>query len=353
MESRLKEFDLMRTLAIFIILMHHLPGHSFNFYDFTFFGINYDMSWLNQLNRYFGLGIFIFISGYLINRKKKGIKNWSNIKVFVVKRYIRIIPLYIIAYIIFVTIFQHLIHNNNVLCIVIHLLGLQIIFASKYCYPVMTLWFVGLIISYYYVFVISARYSRNNKIHWSMIIAFPLVFIFFKYFFGYTDKRFVVYYGIFIFGIVSEEYKVMDNLKWHQIVSAVFVVILCMVIYSLIIYPGIFKGDAKPSIFSFIGLYAFIVTNLLMIGFVIASYGFSKYLCNICCSRKFRTIAYASYCMFLFHRPIWWAMLKINNPSNSIIKLLYLVLLGIPLIILLSYYLQRCYDELISSVSRT
>ena len=153
MESRLKEFDLMRTLAIFIILIHHLPGHSFNFYNFTVVGTNYDMSWLNQLNRYFGLGIFIFISGYLINRKRKSIKNWSDINRFVVNRYIRIIPLYILAYIIFITIFRNMINNIDIVSIIIHLLGLQIIFASKYCDPVMTLWFVGLIISYYFVFV--------------------------------------------------------------------------------------------------------------------------------------------------------------------------------------------------------
>ena len=76
-----------------------------------------------------------------------------------------------------------------------------------------------------------------------------------------------MYYGIFIFGIVCEEYKVMDHLKWYQVISAVLVIIFCMVIYSLIIYPGIFKGGAKPSIFSFIGLYAFVVSNMLMISF--------------------------------------------------------------------------------------
>ena len=173
-----------------------------------------------------------------------------------------------------------------------------------------------------------------------------------KYFSGFTDKRLVLYYGVFVFGIVCEEYKVMDNLKWHQIGSAAFVVILCMVIYSLIIYPNIFNAAIKPSIFSFIGLYAFIVSNLLMIGFVIVSYECSKYFCNIGSYKKYKTIAYASYCMFLFHRPVWWAMTQIYNPKNSFVKLLYLLVIGIPLIITLSYYIQRWYDQLIETISK-
>jgi peptidoglycan/LPS O-acetylase OafA/YrhL len=56
-------------------------------------------------------------------------------------------------------------------------------------------------------------------------------------------------------------------------------------------------------------------------------------------------IAYASYGMYLFHRPVWWLMVDIYNPANVQIKALYLALLGIPLTIFFSYYLQKFYDR--------
>jgi len=52
MNNRLFIFDLMRALAIFIILFHHLPQYSGNFYNFNFIGIHIDLSPVNGLNRY-------------------------------------------------------------------------------------------------------------------------------------------------------------------------------------------------------------------------------------------------------------------------------------------------------------
>jgi peptidoglycan/LPS O-acetylase OafA/YrhL len=69
MSAIIPEFNVMRALGIFIILAHHLPDYCFNYYNLSYLGINIDISLLNDLNRYFALGIFIFISGYLLNEK--------------------------------------------------------------------------------------------------------------------------------------------------------------------------------------------------------------------------------------------------------------------------------------------
>jgi predicted membrane chloride channel (bestrophin family) len=49
--------------------------------------------------------------------------------------------------------------------------------------------------------------------------------------------------------------------------------------------------------------------------------------------------------MYLFHRPVWWLMEDVYSPANVKFKAVYLVLLGIPLTIFVSYYLQKFYDR--------
>jgi peptidoglycan/LPS O-acetylase OafA/YrhL len=49
--------------------------------------------------------------------------------------------------------------------------------------------------------------------------------------------------------------------------------------------------------------------------------------------------------MYLFHRPVWWIMEDICNPTNVQVKAVFLALFGIPLTILISYYLQKFYDR--------
>ncbi len=71
--QRLEELDIMRGLAILIILFHHLPDYGFNFFDLRNFGIGLDLSFLNGLNTYFGLGLFIYVSGVLLQHNYRGL----------------------------------------------------------------------------------------------------------------------------------------------------------------------------------------------------------------------------------------------------------------------------------------
>jgi len=344
MIDRLKEFDVMRAFAIIIILFHHLAGHTFNFYNLNWCGFKYDISWLNQVNRYLGLGIFFFISGWLLSRTNMPLKEWQDIKKFILRRYVRIIPLYSIALIIFFIIFGGTIENRNIISFIIHLFGLQIIFASKYCDPVLTLWFVGIIVSYYFVFAILYKYANSKASFILLALCIPVIFIFLKYSFDLTDKRFIVYYSIFIAGIFSYKYKILEKISWVHLTVAMILFSLAIYLYSKFIYPNIFLSDSKPALFSFVGLGAFVDVNLIMLTFTIIIYKISKYLCMLKIFNVFKFVASASYCMFLFHRPVWWSMAQIYKPDSKIFLLLYIALFGTLVVIVLSYYFQKIYD---------
>lgn len=334
----------MRAFAIFIILFHHLPGHSYNYYDLHFFQINYDLSWLNHLNRYFALGIFFFISGFLTNRSGDLINDWKDVKKFLIKRYIRIIPLYIIALLIFISIFRDMIDNINSYSFIVHMLGLQSILASKYCDPVITLWFVGLIVSYYYLFVILAIFGRKSVLFIALLLSVPFISILLKYFFGLMDKRFIVYYGIFIAGILCQQYKLTDKIRWKHVKLIIILFLISIFSYTTIVYPKLINLSTKPALFSFTGMMGFILANSIMLSFTAISFFWARSISNTRYYDKIKRVAYASYCMFLFHRPIWWLMTQIYNPDIKIIKLFYLGILGVSLICVSSYYLQKVYD---------
>lgn len=56
-------------------------------------------------------------------------------------------------------------------------------------------------------------------------------------------------------------------------------------------------------------------------------------------------ISYASMCAYLFHRVVYWLCLQIWTPASDIITLAYLFIVGFPLTMILSYYIQKLYDK--------
>jgi peptidoglycan/LPS O-acetylase OafA/YrhL len=69
MQNRVIELDIVRALAIFLILLRHLSQHTFNFYAVHFKGHLIDLTFVYWGELYFGLGLFAFISGYLLTRE--------------------------------------------------------------------------------------------------------------------------------------------------------------------------------------------------------------------------------------------------------------------------------------------
>ena len=343
--ENMPEFDIMRAVAILIILFHHLPDHSINFYNLNSFGINYDLSNLNILNRYFGLGTFVFISAFVLTKTNSGLETGKEIKKFFLKRYIRVIPLYVIALLIFLKIFANYIAPMNSFSFLAHIFGLQILFASKYCEPVFTLWFVGLIIPYYFVFVVLERYGKQIRslLSWSVIIT--LICIMSIYFFGVIDKNFVLYFGIFIAAVICARYNILNKIRNYHMGIVLLTFLLTIYTYIFIIYPKISVQGAKPGLFSSIGLAAFFLTNILMLSTAIILYKFSRCIVGTICHPLLKLISFSSYSIFLFHRPLWWLMGHIYTPKENISKFSYVTLLGIPLIITCSYYIQKGYNK--------
>ena len=67
--------------------------------------------------------------------------------------------------------------------------------------------------------------------------------------------------------------------------------------------------------------------------------------------RLISLVSYASMASYMFHRLFFWAGEKIYNPDVASIKWIYMAGLVFPIILYLSYMIQKCYDTLMNSIA--
>lgn len=340
MKNRIPEFDVLRSLAILLILFHHLPQYYFNFYDLRYFGIDYDLTFINNLNRYLGLGLFTFSSGYLLYQKYPKFHDKKDIRRFLKIRYIRIFPLYLIALMIFI------IGSGDfkIFSVIAHVLGVQELLASKYLTPIMTLWYIGIILIYYYMFAVIVRYFRNSKefVGFGGVVFISLLIL--EGNFSITDRRLIVYLPTFLSGIIISKENILSKLK-----SKYILILFCSMFFlTFISYKYLYGIKIKTISFNFLS-YVLLI-NVIMILFALITFYLSKSIVNSKGYKYLQLIAYSSLCMYLFHRPIWNAMTLIYTNNNNLIYGFYLIFFGTSLIIVSSYFLQKIYDLYISPI---
>lgn len=337
-KKRFIEFDGMRSMAILLVLFHHLE-------------IDQRVPLFADLFRYLALGIFIFISGYLLASNSGKLDSWREIKGFMFKRAVRILPLYIVALLVFIKLLPGIDHSMNTLSFAIHCLGLDLIFSHPpQCDPVLTLWYIGLIMPYYAFFAVFTRLTQNprrNRSAWILVALFPVFFVFLRYCFGISDKRLILYFATFIAGVVGAKYNVLNKITLPKTIFSLMIFLTVSFFYVYFIYPPTIKSSRPTSLFSFISLGALLCTNIIMISFIPVSYTLfkTKWLARF--SAAFSFIAYASYCMYLFHRPFWWGISKLYQPTSTMGQQIFNAAI-IPLLIVFCFYLQKAYDTCIN-----
>jgi len=337
-KHRILHFDLMRSIAILIILIYHLPGYTLNFYDLNTIGIGIDLSIFREFSKYFGLGLFIFISGYLSNLKGRGFADTRAIKRYVSRKIVKIFPLYYLA----LVLFSYFYDVKEPLRVTTHILGLQLIFASEFVKPAPTLWFIGLILIYYviYLFVKAEKVDDFTKV--LVLALFPFAVVAANKMFGVMDLRIVLYYGIFLLGLYSGRHDIFKNISWAQLGIA------ALSFTALILVRDNYAFATNP----FSSLDSFLIINVLMVLFVSFVYKSCLFFPDETkLKRLVETVSYSSFCMFLFHRPVWSWMHDVLGSTRIVesegMMAIILTVIGIPVIIGISYSVQRLYDKIV------
>ena len=139
MTKRLPEFEVLRAVAILLLLVHHSGLYSLDP------GLN--LQSLPPFFEAFLLGCFFFISGYFteISLQRAG----GNPRRFFLSRFVKVYPPYLIALALYLTVLGITLRERFDLFV--YAVGLQFVFAGM-VKPILTLWYVSAILLFYVLF---------------------------------------------------------------------------------------------------------------------------------------------------------------------------------------------------------
>lgn len=270
------------------------------------------------------LGTFSLISGYLIGRKYC-FHSFSDVGLFYKKRLVRFYPLFVLSAICLLCI-----GFNNSCQTVNALTGLSPFVHDKTCRP-LTLWYISMIMIFYLISPLLLFCRKWPRIAISVLLMALSVGM---SLFIYVDKRFVFNLFLYLLGTCLALFDLSELQKmtgWAGMIVSLIVYVgmlslLDVVHHSILRWSTIFFG---------------------VLCFVIVASFLSK---KISATNKcVHFLSYVSMSAYLFHRFTYWACLKIFHPDDLTLLGLYLFLFALPVTLCFAYYVQKCYDKLVSS----
>ena len=309
-------FDVVRVICMtYLIAFFHLYGYIYPQGSSPF----YDPACTAMAHAC--LGLFTFVSGYLLGRKycfgKQGNTDaWT----FYKKRILRVFPLFVIASI---TLWLIGFNGtkatwNGLLCI------------SPFVDPKpLTLYYIPVIM---WCYLVTPLISRHD-LKWRMlgclsIFSFLLVL---RFLFPSVDNRFVFDVFFYFVGVVSA--SCFDWKLNHIYGGAIkaFVILLFVLLFAISVNYSLLSTTSRQMAVGAIGVFAllFVCDGLSKLG----------------AHRFFYLVSYASMACYMFHRFFYRVALFLWNPADTNLKWLYMVGLVFPVMIVLSYLIQKIYED--------
>jgi peptidoglycan/LPS O-acetylase OafA/YrhL len=316
--SRIQSLDVLRVLAVgYIVGIHHLNDYTSRLFAGP----------VDKALTFISLGTLVYTSGYVLAHKYGSLDSLSAVRLFVTRRFLRIYPLYLLALLLFA--FCSLLPYRS-------LLRDALLLNMFWGTPVATLWFVEMICLYYLLLpLITFRAGIRGIILRGSLIGAVLTGI--HLFSGVLEVRLVLYWPVFFLGVVAARHgrlsALMNNGRF-----AVMSAVLCGFSSLLCLHWATTELQYLPRlVFTLTAL-----SPVLFAGQVMASHADH---------RIFPRLSYASYCMYLFHRVVFWFLLQVYHPKTALATLAYLVLIGLPLLYVITARIQSLYDRAYARVA--
>jgi peptidoglycan/LPS O-acetylase OafA/YrhL len=263
------------------------------------------------------LGLFVLISGYLIGAK--ACRNSKNtLFAFYAKRLLRVYPPFIIFSLIFYVLN---VGSGKKLFKTATLITMVFPPAAN------TLWFIAMIIVFYLITPLLISMSKN-KLNYLLfcILLYGSAFIS-NQFFNILNERIILFFPTFAIGVLLASHKeLIDNFR----LSVVALFLIASIVVTFIENVS-----------------TFLWSPLIVLG---------PLFCFMIILRKERMIerfkiighiGYASLFVYLSHRPIYEILKKLYFPQSELLQLFYLTAICLPLIIAVSWVLQKWYNSIL------
>lgn len=320
-KERLQAFEALRGLSIVLLLALHSEV-----FDPSFFGEG--TSPLAGLVAAFLLGSFFFLAGYFT---EFSIQKNPDAFSFIKSKIIRIFPPYWVALLLFVYGIKYSLKPFDFF---IYILNLQAVFSPVFIKPLLTLWYISMLVVFYIIFcTLLFTIKSNFKLLISSVIIFIMAYIA-NLSIGLFDPRFFQYYFLFLVGVyfcrfIEVRQKILSLHIFYKIILATITAILFWIVepYSLtnILYIFIAIIFALSWILLWLGIFSTSIGNWKVWAF----------------------LSTASFFAYLYHRPLWH-FLNLTFEIETTEKVLFNLFVGAPIALVLGYFLQRGYDKLLT-----
>lgn len=274
------------------------------------------------------LGLFTFVSGYLLGRKYSfGQQGNAGLWTFYKKRILRVFPLFVVA-----SLALWLIGFNGGRATLNGLLCISPFVDPK---PG-TMYYIPLILWCYLVTPLIARRGLGWRVGASLSVFLLLLVA--RFLFPSIDSRFVFNVFFYLVGLVSAScFDWSFRQPWGSVVKTVAVLAFGLLV-AVAVRRSLLSGYAAQMLAGALGVFVvlFVCEGISRLGG----------------RRLVSMVSYASMACYLFHRFFYWAAENVWNPADPSVKWLYMAGIVFPVILLLSYAIQKLYDRFLSSASR-
>lgn len=301
------DLDALRSFAIlYIVGFWHLYGY---------------VTRVTLLLTYCVLGLFSFISGLLL-ATRYSLDTRSEIFEYYKRRFFRIYPLFFAALTGFL--FMGIIGVSTYVKSAL----LTNMFIPE---PLMTLWFVTMLVSLYAVApMFLYNYSAMKAVMLTCTLLVGLVTV--HHLTGHIDLRLPQYLAPFAIGIIVGRSTTLESTIRSKYVQG-----LCVTFFGGALWCFPCKHEVVQ----------LIIVDMAIISSIPVFLSFGRCLAKRLPSQVLEFISYASFVMYLLHRILFALSGKLYHSPNLPIAAIYYGCLVLPATIGLSYFVQRTYDKLI------
>ena len=266
------------------------------------------------------LGTFVFCSGLLLAGRRIALTR-AAVSAFYMRRVVRIYPLYVVALLLFGAAG---LADRTVIMNAILLLPM---FNPPAPY---TLWFVSMIMTFYLVTPLLVRLAEFPQRYLLTGILLLACAVLVHERIHTLDTRMIQYLPSFFFGIAFKRVAGLERLLRYRAALLLVLMIPAFLLYQLQHGAGAYAAIGRvPAVL--VGTLLLFQTTALLVG---------RYN-----SRGVLRIAYASFCIYLFHRVIFQLSIDLYYPADGFARLAYLLGVALPATVVISYYAQLAYDR--------
>ena len=281
------------------------------------------------------LGVFTFVSGYLLGKKYCfGPQGDADVWTFYKKRILRIIPLFVLA-----SIALWLIGFNGTRATMNGLLCISPFVDPK---P-MTLYYIPVILWCYLLTPLISKHGMK----WRAVscLAIMILLIVIRILLPSVDSRFIFNVFFYFVGIVSASCFDWKFKASYGTAIKTFSVLAFALMVAIAINRSLLYGTVTQIALGALGVFPilFLCEGISHL-FFDSPHARQKGVKSISC-QLIIAISYASMCSYMFHRFFYWAAETIWNPADTSVKWLYMIAVGYPIILVLSYAIQKLYDD--------